>query len=48
MKENQEATKEEIDAVITRIQDEFQKLFQKYQASTSAGQANPDDIVEDK
>lgn len=48
MKENQEATKEEIEAVITRIQDEFQKLFQKYQASTSAGQANPDDIVEDK
>lgn len=48
LKEKDDATKEDIDKEIERMQKEFQTLLQKYQAQTQNTGGNPDEEIEDK
>lgn len=48
IKDNADATKEEVEAMIDKIEKEMQDMAGKYQAANNASDASPADMVEDE
>lgn len=48
VKNNEEASKEDIEKTIEKIQKEFETMAQKFQATDSSPKTNPDDVIEEE